>query len=33
MRIVYYYSLTNKSYKELLDKLGIVEYILYSNKL
>lgn len=33
MRIVYYYSLTNKSYKELLDKLGIVEYILHLNKL
>ena len=33
MRIVYYYSLTNKDYKELLDKLGIVEYILHLNKL
>ena len=33
MRIVYYYSLTNKDYKELLDKLEIVEYILHLNKL
>lgn len=33
MEIVYYYSLTNKDYKELLDKLGIVEYILHLNKL
>lgn len=33
MRMVYFYSLTNDGYKELLNKLGILDYIKNLNKL